>query len=415
MKTRKRSSAIPGRLRYVGRQLLRAPGRSFLALLVAGALLFGLCYLNHSIASNEAEIQRLYQTVEVSGRIVRGRTSLGVVHSGFLSVDVGDALIESEFVRDCILEILCSGSISSSESGDEIDHANVRVEAVSDLSAYAPIQAGTVAVSFLEGWDEETFLNGRTEPDGTVAYPALLNVNRAKTVEEDGTILLTAANANSTRFPVAGLFVGGTTGVLLPLDGIRAMEIQGGKKPGYFLSRCEFTIDPAKNNQIEDFREWLDALLEEDYEARQKRGERPEETMCYLEDSQLTQSIQPLEKNLSLLRLLYPVTQAVSVLMAAVLALLLLSLRAKEAAILRVLGTPRAETGWVLGLEPLLASFLGAFLGGAAAALILGTLAARSAVWPNFALYMAGSIVGSVLGAVRAVNRKPLELLQVKE
>ena len=61
----KRNCALSDRCRYVARQIHRSPGRGLLALLVAAVLLFGLCYLQESILSNQQEMERLYCTIEV--------------------------------------------------------------------------------------------------------------------------------------------------------------------------------------------------------------------------------------------------------------------------------------------------------------------------------------------------------------
>ena len=115
------------------------------------------------------------------------------------------------------------------------------------------------------------------------------------------------------------------------------------------------------------------------------------------------------------MRLLYPITQAVAALVSAALAMLLLAQRAKDTAILRVLGISRSQTRWMLGVEPVLAALLGAGLGVLVAFLILGRQALGTSCLISLGLYLAGCLLGTILGTVRAVNRKPLELLQVKE
>ena len=72
------------------------------------------------------------------------------------------------------------------------------------------------------------------------------------------------------------------------------------------------------------------------------------------------------------MRLLFPITQAVAALVSAALAMLLLAQRAKDTAILRVLGISRSQTRWMLGVEPVLAALLGVGLGVLVAFLLLG-------------------------------------------
>ncbi len=129
------------------------------------------------------------------------------------------------------------------------------------------------------------------------------------------------------------------------------------------------------------------------------------------QDSELTQAIQPLEKNLSLMRLLYPITQAVAALVSAALAMLLLAQRAKDTAILQVLGISRSQTRWMLGWSrcwrPCWCG-IGSFGGFPD----FGRQALGTSCLISLGLYLAGCLLGTILGTVRAVNRKPLELLR---
>ena len=62
-----------------------------------------------------------------------------------------------------------------------------------------------------------------------------------------------------------------------------------------------------------------------------------------------------------------------------------------------------------------LAALLGVGLGVLVAFQILGRQALGTSCLISLGLYLAGCFLGTILGTVRAVNRKPLELLQVKE
>ena len=95
----KRNCALSVRCRYVARQIHRSPGRGLLALLVAAVLLFGLCYLQESILSNQQEMERLYCTIEVGGRILPKDTASDAYNYGFLSHDVPEQLQETGLVN----------------------------------------------------------------------------------------------------------------------------------------------------------------------------------------------------------------------------------------------------------------------------------------------------------------------------
>ena len=92
----------PFGLRFVRRQTERAPGRWILALLVAAVLLFGLCYLQNIIGINEREMERLYSTIEVTGRILPKDTRTDTRNNGFLTYAVPQALKETGFIREMV-------------------------------------------------------------------------------------------------------------------------------------------------------------------------------------------------------------------------------------------------------------------------------------------------------------------------
>ena len=68
-------------------------------------LLFGLCYLQESILSNQQEMERLYCTIEVGGRILPKDTASDAYNYGFLSHDVPEQLQETGFITDMVLEL----------------------------------------------------------------------------------------------------------------------------------------------------------------------------------------------------------------------------------------------------------------------------------------------------------------------
>jgi ABC-type antimicrobial peptide transport system permease subunit len=131
-------------------------------------------------------------------------------------------------------------------------------------------------------------------------------------------------------------------------------------------------------------------------------------------DEELRIVIAQLDKNLSLLKVLYPVVLAVSVLIGAGLCFLLLLQATKEAAILRVLGTTKTAVRLALISEPLCLSIIGVIIG-LGIARLLGMTSHLAPLLTGAGLYLAGVLAGSVGGALSVTNKKPIELLQVKE
>ena len=407
-------------LRFIRRQMERAPGRGLLALLVAAVLLFGLCYLQESITTNQEEMERLYRMVKVGGRILPKDTGSDASLSGFISYEVPELLQGTGIVQDMVLE---SAAISagiygcSSDGGSNGTEASAFIRGVSDLSQYSPIADGSVVATFLPDWDEETFLQPHSLGGKEDTYGVLVSSTVCEMLEASpgDFVVLDFVGASDTFYICGILTASDTIGALVPISGLDAAYQRFGNEPSYLYTKCDFTIDPAGNFRVNEFRETAETILAKDQKNRENQGLPADEALFVLQDSELTQAIQPLEKNLSLMRLLYPITQAVAALVSAALAMLLLAQRAKDTAILRVLGISRSQTRWMLGVEPVLAALLGAGLGVLVAFLILGRQALGTSCLISLGLYLAGCHLGTILGTVRAVNRKPLELLQVKE
>ena len=170
----------PFGLRFVRRQTERAPGRWILALLVAAVLLFGLCYLQNIIGINEREMERLYSTIEVTGRILPKDTRTDTRNNGFLTYAVPQALKETGFIREMVLESGDGGNVRGCKPDGTLTgkDANTRVRGVSSLSRYAPVEDGSAAMSFLPDWDAETFhqphqFDGKEEVYGVLIRPAI--------------------------------------------------------------------------------------------------------------------------------------------------------------------------------------------------------------------------------------------------
>ena len=118
-----------------------------------------------------------------------------------------------------------------------------------------------------------------------------------------------------------------------------------------------------------------------------------------------------------LLELLYPIAFVLALILGGVLPAGVILQSAKEASLLRVLGTTKRRTRAMLSLEQLFLCLLGLCL--AVAALVLSQGSALTAVAGLVAVYAAAHLLACVLGteaaAISVTRRNVLELLQVKE
>jgi predicted lysophospholipase L1 biosynthesis ABC-type transport system permease subunit len=214
------------------------------------------------------------------------------------------------------------------------------------------------------------------------------------------TVRITDKTGHRYSCIIAGQYTGYDT--LIPISALEAMD---GSQTKFTVAH--FVLDPAKNRELERLRVEMEKPMEV-YSGQAR---------FIIWDEELRIVLAQLEKNFSLLKVLYPVVIGVSVLIGAGLCFLLLLQATREAAIMRVLGTTRTAVRLALMIEPLILSILGLMIGLGMAHLLWASpvLVAASPLLISAGLYLAGVLAGSVVGAISVTNKKPIELLQVKE
>ena len=171
---------------------------------------------------------------------------------------------------------------------------------------------------------------------------------------------------------------------------------------------AHITIDPGMNRDLGQFPGVVEGAL------TQNRPLNSVPLELVLHDDQLRNAVIPLEQNLSLLRILYPIAIAVAALLSVGLALLIMLQNAKNAAIMRVLGRQKSLSQLILIGEQVFVCTLGVVLG------LLALLAVNVSIFDLTPLllallYFTGVGVGSIIGAVIINAKTPLELLQTRE
>jgi ABC-type lipoprotein release transport system permease subunit len=172
---------------------------------------------------------------------------------------------------------------------------------------------------------------------------------------------------------------------------------------------AEFTIDPAFNRELSATARQLTGIVR----MRDSGDTERTQMRMLVHDDALRMNAAPMEGVLSLLTVLYPVLLAVSVLIAAGLALLMAMQSTKNAALLRVLGTTKLRVSAILCVEQVAVCIAGLSVG-LAAVFVLFDSDMRQ-LFVNAGLYLGGALIGSAIAAWRITAKKPLELLQVKD
>jgi hypothetical protein len=184
--------------------------------------------------------------------------------------------------------------------------------------------------------------------------------------------------------------------IIMPLEALQELK---GSNLGY--TALQFTIDPQFNRDIHRAQQAIRNIFGSGYGVV---------LVTYFDDAELRNVVGPMEDNLSLLQILYPVAIGVALTIGAGLSLLMTLQNTKNAAILRVLGSTRNRTGVMLWLEIFIVCLTGLFFGLITTAIMWNVLPI-----PTAGLYLLGAVTGTIIGIFLVINRAPLELLQVKE
>ncbi len=298
---------------------------------------------------------------------------------------------------------------------------NFPVYAYDSPEAFNSGLADPGSLIFASGWDMQLFAAPRTiaeiQRDGLPAlFPASLLEQLQLKVGD--TVRITVQSSSPYPCVIVGQYSGGRSTasysnsipwkngaidpILIPLSALESME---GSQTRFTVAH--FSLDPGKNRELPQLHADMEKVM-------QGLGGK---LNFIIWDEELRIVVAQLDKNLSLLKVLYPVVIGVSVLIGAGLCFLLLLQATREAAILRVLGTTRRAVRLALIIEPLVLSVLGVLLGLGISRLLWMTSNLLTAVplLISAGLYLVGVLAGSVTGAISVTNKKPIELLQVKE
>ena len=402
-------------LRFVWRYIARSRLKSALAVLLAAGFTAGLAAIQLSIAGNQEKIDWLYENTPAEAELVQTDTTQALASGGFIRQDTIDALMESGYITDAYLEGDTTGAVIRYENGMEAGQAvyastenmeSKAARAFADEETFlsAAGSGGAAAITYLDGWDGSLFSKEWPERQLPVVLPKGL-------YEQFCYDTMVGFFCKAFHVcQVAGYYEGDVAGpdgrtdpVLIPLSAYQQMSSR------LVYSKAHVTLDPSMNRELEVFTRTLTEV------SGRQRGAAALRAVIW--DEELRLAVAPLENSVELMQVLYPVTLVLSLLVAAGIAVLFVMTSAKEAAIMRVLGTSRLRSCVMLALQTaftsaagLLAALVGILLyAGRTRPALLG-ISALCAV-----LYLSAAILGSAASASAITSRNPLELLQVKE
>lgn len=403
---------------FVWRQITRARLRSALTALLAAVFLASLSGIRLSLLANQRRLAQLSETTVVTLELAQANTDATPygLGGGIIRQATVDALLDTGFIEKSVLEGATTASVLPyDEPWSEGQRVSIRSALTSavlcsfdDTEAFFAETGQNVSITYADGWDESLFAADWAAQAEDALFPLILpNTLLERLGVAEGDTLGVVCKGAFRLCRIAGVYEGSVAGagrfgsvILLPNSALRKMAGED-----MLYGRAEFTLDPARNAEIDTFRASLEALL-------QDQPSSIFQLAAVLEDGELRQTVEPVRANIEFMEKLYPAVLALSLLCGAGASALLLLLSAREAAILRVLGTTRRRSLGMLCSVCLLPC-----LAGIAAGLLLGLLA-QPGQWAALlcaALYGAAAAAGAVVSGAAVLRRDPLALLQSKE
>lgn len=459
-------SGAPARVRWVLRQVVRAPLRSVLTAAAALAFALALLWLRATIVRSEAEVAEMYRSLQVNITIeqsINGATRSRDAFSGNIDLRKIDdlkaeGLLQSAFFQTS-LHFDTMFPVAGPEDGSPVFYDTARFSMLTNQLHGLYFEPGEGSgrlpeITYAPGHDERLFSRPWTQDDLLREYPApvvapalfeqsaeLLAQRQVELQKLPGFSLpvvlptgmmeqleislgdpfylfyvqtqLRGSSMTAVPCVAAGVSAAGQEGSVYPLAPQYALEVFASHIDRQMLTYDEvrLTVAPDKNQQLAEVCRRLDALLKD----------RQSGPGVWLEmavwDEELRLVVEPMEKSFCLLRTLYPIAVGVSALISTGLALLLTMQRAKDAAVMRVLGASKAQIWRTLCAEQLCLCSAGL-----AAGFLLSPVVARGMagqLLPQLlvcaALYAIGALAGVSAAALFMLRHRPLVLLQVRE
>lgn len=407
-KARTKGMSIRALACFTWRHLCRFSLRPFLALLAMAGFLAASCWLWNSVQSGEREAERLYLSTVVEAQITTkdSTTMLSGNGGAYIGSKTVQEILDTGFVKDYTLIAGCDGTIGKRD--DDLGRY-VMFTGIEEVEKSLPKIGEEIQIQYGDGYGPELFCTERADADESSQQtdtPVIflpdwmaeeLGVAPGETLQarnSDGSVNLSAE--------LGGVYTGEDAGVLAPMSVLKALG-----RGSLSYKAAEFSIDPEKNRELEEFRQKGKEIVE-----APDAGEVPLSLVIW--DGELRRAVEPMERNIILMKTLYPIANVVSFLAAFGLSILFLFQRRREAAILRILGIGNLVTRMVLALELLAVDVAGLLLGAGICVLLMDS-AGFGAFLAAAGCYFSGCLLGSIAGAVLVTYRSPLELLQEKE
>lgn len=407
-KARTKGMSIRALACFTWRHLCRFSLRPFLALLAMAGFLTASYWLWNSVQSGEREAERLYLSTVVEAQITTKDSTTVLSGNGgaYIGSRTVQEILDTGFVKDYTLIAGCDGMIGKR---DDDPGRYVMFTGIEEVEKSLPKIGEGIQIQYGDGYGPELFCTERADADESSQQTDIPVIFLPDWMAEELGVApgetLQAGNSDDSvnlSAELGGVYTGEDAGILAPMSVLKALG-----RGSLSYKAADFSIVPEKNRELEEFRQKGKEIVE-----APDAGEVPLSLVIW--DGELRRAVEPMERNIILMKTLYPIANVVSFLAAVGLSILFLFQRRREAAILRILGIGNLVTRMVLALELLAVDVAGLLLG-AGICVLLTDGAGFGAFLVAAGCYFSGCLLGSIAGAVLVTCRSPLELLQEKE
>jgi hypothetical protein len=436
--------------RFSLKHTLRSKATSLLLIVLAGVFTFSLLWMNYVTIKNNELIEKAYKDYIITADVITQGNLVSDTRTGPISGRHINNLMETELVEDYSATALMiydelyidrEGVIEMYEVGEKdkvhvfVSPPKFVVKASSKSYNSSDGVIEFVELNIIDGYSLEDFhkeyIRGYkgletiiVDEKGGEDFPILVS-NKAMEHYElelgDKISLKPDPNYRKLLMEAYGTIVGTFAGVgssedndgYSPIDEelfIYPLSVLKTVERGVYYSKMEFVFKQEKNKEIIERKEEIKKIVSDN-----SSNEIPTELKLW--DGEVVNVVGPLEKNTSLLEVLYPVTFTLSIIIAGILAFIMVLRRSTDIAVLRILGVKEKEVRLNLFSENIMLVLIGT----AIACITVFVISVKSYPIDMFKYvmvsggYLLGTISGLILGIGKITNKKPLEMLQVKE
>lgn len=429
-RSRQSSFEIASLLRLIKNKVLYHKVRNILALVISMGFMVVLSFLPVLIQQNIDQVEWLYAHTEVMGTILidpMEEEAFRQLDEG-VPLDLKNSLLElsSDTAQPILSDFFAVSTAEFALIPVNVSHHELMmiisdfpdtltglstVLAFNNISRYEERFETHIEVKFLEGYDKEIFSHEKSDYRVFVASSTFLEFydmalgdymnffHVSLRVREDRTIRVIQAGTQY-EYRLVGIFEAEDVmhDVIVPL-----LDFQNHLQ-SWFMSVThepfEFVVDPILNRELEMVRNELNYILV---------NYTPVYTMILL-DCVLRNAVEPLERNIALLRRLYPLIIALSVLVALGLTLIIYFQSVKEIAVTRTMGMST-----IRAIVMCLIEGLGIIIFGLLAGMIISFFAFAYFNVNGAVIYLLGGFIAFIFFVIIIMRMKIMDLLQVAE